>query len=61
MVFPFSLAMSAVVDIFLYLGGSVLWFRVISVGCACESVVCLVCFLLGATGPGPGRPGEVVS
>ena len=53
MVFPFSLAMSAVVDTFLCLGGSASWFRVMSVGRACKSVVCLVCFLLGVTGPGP--------
>ena len=60
MVFFVSLAMSAVVDTFLCLGGSASWFRVMSVGRARKSVVCLVCSLLGVMDPGPGCPGGVV-
>ena len=60
MVLFVSLAVSAVVDIFLGLGESPSWFRVMSIGFARKSAVCLVCSLLGVTGPGPGCPGGVV-
>ena len=61
MVFPVSLAIRVTVGVFLCPGGSALWFRVISVGCARGSVVYLVCFSLGVTSPGSGRPSKVVS
>ena len=61
MVSSVSLAFRVPVGVFLCPGGSALWFRTISVGCARGSVVYLVCFSLGVTSPGSGRPGKVVS
>ena len=62
MVSSVSLAFGVSVGVFfLCPGGSALWFRTISVGCARGSVVYLVCSPLGMTSPGSGRPSKVVS
>ena len=61
MVSSVSLAFRVTIGVFFRPGGSALWFRVTSVGCARGSVVYLVRFSLGVTSPGSGRPGKVVS
>ena len=56
-----SLAMSVTVGASLCPRRSVLLFRVMSTGCTCKSVICLIRFRLSVAGSGPGCLGGVVS